>query len=259
MIRAKKKFGQNFLIDQHIIKQILDSINPNKSQSILEIGPGLGALTIPLLNKLKHINVVEIDKDMVKFLTKKISSSKITIYQEDILEVEDQRFSEFNFIIGNLPYYISTPILLKLAKIKKNDADLFFMLQKEVAERVSATPSTKMYGRLSSMLQYFFRVELLFDIPAEAFNPKPKVMSSFVKFTRKNSHELNASNDDNYEKVIKLAFQYKRKTLRNNFKGVLDDSDFSSLDIDPKMRAETLSVDNFVNIENYLSQRKLSF
>jgi 16S rRNA (adenine1518-N6/adenine1519-N6)-dimethyltransferase len=259
MIRAKKKFGQNFLIDQHIIKQILDSINPNKSQSILEIGPGLGALTIPLLNKLKHINVVEIDKDMVKFLTKKIPSSKITIYQEDILEVEDQRFSEFNFIIGNLPYYISTPILLKLAKIKKNDADLFFMLQKEVAERVSATPSTKMYGRLSSMLQYFFRVELLFDIPAEAFNPKPKVMSSFVKFTRKNSHELNASNDDNYEKVIKLAFQYKRKTLRNNFKGVLDDSDFSSLDIDPKMRAETLSVDNFVNIENYLSQRKLSF
>ena len=259
MIRAKKKFGQNFLIDQHIIKQILDSINPNKSQSILEIGPGLGALTIPLLNKLKHINVVEIDKDMVKFLTKKIPSSKITIYQEDILEVEDQRFSEFNFIIGNLPYYISTPILLKLAKIKKNDADLFFMLQKEVAERVSATPSTKMYGRLSSMLQYFFRVELLFDIPAEAFNPKPKVMSSFVKFTRKNAHELNASNDDNYEKVIKLAFQYKRKTLRNNFKGVLDDSDFSSLDIDPKMRAETLSVDNFVNIENYLSQRKLSF
>jgi len=259
MIRAKKKFGQNFLIDQHIIKQILDSINPNKSQSILEIGPGLGALTIPLLNKLKHINVVEIDKDMVKFLTKKIPSSKITIYQEDILEVEDQRLSEFNFIIGNLPYYISTPILLKLAKIKKNDADLFFMLQKEVAERVSATPSTKMYGRLSSMLQYFFRVELLFDIPAEAFNPKPKVMSSFVKFTRKNSHELNASNDDNYEKVIKLAFQYKRKTLRNNFKGVLDDSDFSSLDIDPKMRAETLSVDNFVNIENYLSQRKLSF
>ena len=259
MIRAKKKFGQNFLIDQHIIKQILDSINPNKSQSILEIGPGLGALTIPLLNKLKHINVVEIDKDMVKFLTKKIPSSKITIYQEDILEVEDQRFSEFNFIIGNLPYYISTPILLKLAKIKKNDAGLFFMLQKEVAERVSATPSTKMYGRLSSMLQYFFRVELLFDIPAEAFNPKPKVMSSFVKFTRKNSHELNASNDDNYEKVIKLAFQYKRKTLRNNFKGVLDDSDFSSLDINPKMRAETLSVDNFVNIENYLSQRKLSF
>jgi 16S rRNA (adenine1518-N6/adenine1519-N6)-dimethyltransferase len=259
MIRAKKKFGQNFLIDQHIIKQILDSINPNKSQSILEIGPGLGALTIPLLNKLKHINVVEIDKDMVKFLTKKIPSSKITIYQEDILEVEDQRFSEFNFIIGNLPYYISTPILLKLAKIKKNNANLFFMLQKEVAERVSATPSTKMYGRLSSMLQYFFRVELLFDIPAEAFNPKPKVMSSFVKFTRKNSHELNASNDDNYEKVIKLAFQYKRKTLRNNFKGVLDDSDFSSLDIDPKMRAETLSVDNFVNIENYLSQRKLSF
>ena len=259
MIRAKKRFGQNFLIDQQIINKILDSINANKVQSILEIGPGLGALTIPLLNKLKHINVVEIDTDMVEYLTKKIPSSKITIHQEDILGVEDGRFSDYNLIIGNLPYYISTPILLKLAKIKNNHANLFFMLQKEVAERVSAKPSTKTYGRLSSMLQYFFRVELLFDIPAESFNPQPKVTSSFVKFTRKNLKDLNALNDDNYEKVIKLAFQHRRKTLKNNFKGVLNDSDFSSLGIDSKMRAETLSVTNFINIENYLSQRKLSF
>ena len=259
MIRAKKRFGQNFLIDQQVIKKILNSINPDKSKSVLEIGPGLGALTIPLLSKLNHINVVEIDTDMVKFLTKEIPATKITIHQEDILTVEEVRFSDYNLIVGNLPYYISTPILLKLAKIKKNDAGLFFMLQKEVAERVSAKPSTKAYGRLSAILQYFFRVELLFDIPAEAFKPIPNVTSSFVKFTRKNLQDLNAINDDNYERVIKLAFQYKRKTLKNNFKGILDDSDFLSLDIDSKMRAETLSVDNFVNIENYLSQRKLSF
>ena len=259
MIRAKKRFGQNFLIDQQVIKQILDSINADKTQSVLEIGPGLGALTIPLLNKLNHIDVVEIDKDMVKVLTKEIPASKITIYQEDILAVEDIKFSDYNFIIGNLPYYISTPILLKLAKIKKNDADLFFMLQKEVAERVSAKPSTKAYGRLSAILQYFFSVELLFDIPAQAFEPIPNVTSSFVKFTRKNLQDLNAINDDNYERVIKLAFQYKRKTLKNNLKGILDDADFSILDIDSSMRAETISVDNFVNIENYLSQRKLSF
>ena len=259
MIRAKKKFGQNFLIDQQIIKQIIDSINPNNKQSILEIGPGLGALTMPLLNKLHHINVVEIDTDMVEFLKKKIPPSKITIYQEDFLGFEEQRLSEFDLIIGNLPYYISTPILLKIAKSKTSNAGLFFMLQKEVAERVSAKPSTKAYGRLSAILQYFFSIELLFDIPAEAFKPIPNITSSFVKFTRKNLQDLNAINDDNYERVIKLAFQYKRKTLKNNFKGILDDSDFSSLDIDPKMRAETLSVVNFVNIENYLSQRKLSF
>jgi len=259
MIRAKKRFGQNFLIDQQVIKKILNSINPDKSKSVLEIGPGLGALTIPLLTKLNHINVVEIDTDMVEFLTKEIPATKITIHQEDILTVEEVRFSDYNLIVGNLPYYISTPILLKLAKIKKNDAGLFFMLQKEVAERVSAKPSTKAYGRLSAILQYFFRVELLFDIPAEAFKPIPNVISSFVKFTRKNLQDLNAINDDNYERVIKLAFQYKRKTLKNNFKGILDDSDFLSLDIDSKMRAETLSVGNFVNIENYLSQRKLSF
>ena len=259
MIRAKKRFGQNFLIDQQVIKKILNSINPDKSKSVLEIGPGLGALTIPLLSKLNHINVVEIDTDMVKFLTKEIPATKITIHQEDILTVEEVRFSDYNLIIGNLPYYISTPILLKLAKIKKNDAGLFFMLQKEVAERVSAKPSTKAYGRLSAILQYFFSVELLFDIPAEAFKPIPNVTSSFVKFTRKNLQDLNAISDDNYEKVIKLAFQYKRKTLKNNFKGILNETDFSSLNIDPKMRAETISVDNFVNIENYLSQRKLSF
>ena len=259
MIRAKKKFGQNFLIDQHIIKQIIDSINPNKEQSILEIGPGLGALTIPLLNKLHHINVVEIDTDMVEFLKKNIPPSKITIYQEDILEFEEQGLSEFNFIIGNLPYYISTPILLKIAKSKKNNAGLFFMLQKEVAERVSAVPSTKMHGRLSSMLQYFYNVELLFDIPAEAFSPVPKVTSSFVKFTRKNPEKLTALNDDNYERVIKLAFQQKRKTLKNNFKDILDVSDFINLNIDPSLRAETLSVDSFVNIENYLTRKKLSF
>ena len=180
MIRAKKKFGQNFLIDRQIIKQIIDSINPDSNQLILEIGPGLAALTIPLLNKLNHIDVVEIDTDMVEFLKKNIPSSKITIYEEDILSFKDERLSEFDFIIGNLPYYISTPILLKIAKSKKNNAGLFFMLQKEVAERVSAVPSTKMYGRLSSMLQYFYKIELLFDIPADAFNPKPKITSSLL-------------------------------------------------------------------------------
>ena len=133
------------------------------------------------------------------------------------------------------------------------------MLQKEVAERVSAAPSTKMYGRLSSIMQYFFRVELLFDIPAEAFIPEPKVISSFVKLTRKASSELNALNEENYEKIVKIAFQYKRKTIKNNFKGVLDESDFLKLNIDSNIRAETLSVDHFVNIENYLSLKKISF
>ena len=132
MIRAKKRFGQNFLIDQQIIKQIVDSINPNHKQSILEIGPGLAALTIPLLNKLNHIDVVEIDTDMVKFLKKNIPSSKITIYQEDILDFDEQRLSEFDFIIGNLPYYISTPILLKIAKGKKNNAGLFLCSKKKL-------------------------------------------------------------------------------------------------------------------------------
>jgi 16S rRNA (adenine1518-N6/adenine1519-N6)-dimethyltransferase len=116
-----------------------------------------------------------------------------------------------------------------------------------------------MYGRLSSMLQYFYEIELLFDIPADAFNPKPKITSSFVRFTRRNPRQLNALNDNNYERVIKLAFQQKRKTLKNNFKGILDDNDFLNLSIDSSLRAETLSVHKFISIENYLTRRKLSF
>lgn len=258
-MQAKKKFGQNFLIDKYTINQIIDSINPNSEQSILEIGPGLGALTIPLLKKIKHINVVEIDTDMIEFLKKNIPLSKITIYQKDILDFEEQIISGFDLVIGNLPYYISTPILLKIAKNKKNNSGLFFMLQKEVAERVSAVPSTKMYGRLSLMLQYFYDIELMFDIPAEAFNPIPKITSSFVKFSKKNSQNLTALNIDNYERVIKLAFQQKRKTLKNNFKDILNKNDFINLNIDSSLRAETLTIDNFVNIENYLTRRKLSF
>ena len=142
-MQAKKKFGQNFLIDKYTINQIIDSINPNSEQSILEIGPGLGALTIPLLKKIKHINVVEIDTDMIEFLKKNIPLSKITIYQKDILDFEEQIISGFDLVIGNLPYYISTPILLKIAKNKKNNSGTISFEYKDLQQLDSIIKAIK--------------------------------------------------------------------------------------------------------------------
>ena len=178
MIRAKKKYGQNFLTDFQYISNILNAINPKENEMLLEIGPGLGALTIPLLKRINHLHVVEIDPDMVEQLKTKIPSSKITIYEEDILKTNDNNLIKFNRIIGNLPYYISSAILLKIAKCNECNADLHFMLQKEVAERVTAAPSSSAYGRLSAILQYFYETEFLFEIPPEAFTPSPKITSA---------------------------------------------------------------------------------
>ena len=258
MIRAKKKYGQNFLTDFQYISNILNAINPKKNEMLLEIGPGLGALTIPLLKRINHLHVVEIDPDMVEQLKTKIPSSKITIYEEDILKTNDNNLIKFNRIIGNLPYYISSAILLKIAKCNECNADLHFMLQKEVAERVTAAPSSSAYGRLSAILQYFYETEFLFEIPPEAFTPSPKITSALIRLTSKPKNKLLAKNIENLEKIIKLAFKQRRKTLKNNFKGLLTNEDFFSLKISSKQRAETLSIDKFVIIENYLSKKKLS-
>ena len=156
MIKAKKKFGQNFLTDTSVIKQIIDYINPKENDRVLEIGPGMGALTKPLLSKIKHINVIEIDSDMVAHLKNTIANDQITILENDILMVEKQDLSSYDRIIGNLPYYISTEIMIKMIDLIDNKKDFHFMFQKEVAERISAVPGTKSYGRLTVLIQYFF-------------------------------------------------------------------------------------------------------
>ncbi|MBT6250574.1 MAG: 16S rRNA (adenine(1518)-N(6)/adenine(1519)-N(6))-dimethyltransferase, partial [Nitrosomonadales bacterium] len=147
-MKAKKKFGQNFLIDSHYVAKIIKEINPKESDNILEIGPGLGAITNPILKKVSHISVVEIDPDMVKILNNKINPEKITIFSENILNIDDNFFTKFNKVVGNLPYYIATEIILKITKTYDSTAELYFMVQKEVAERITAKPSNKSYGRL---------------------------------------------------------------------------------------------------------------
>ena len=190
MIKAKKKFGQNFLTDTSVIKQIIDYINPKENDRVLEIGPGMGALTKPLLSKIKHINVIEIDSDMVAHLKNTIADDQITILENDILMLEKQDLSSYDRIIGNLPYYISTEIMIKMIDLIDNKKDFHFMFQKEVAERISAVPGTKSYGRLTVLIQYFFTTEILLHIPSNAFTPAPKIQSSFMRLIPKKNQEL---------------------------------------------------------------------
>ena len=258
-MKAKKKFGQNFLVDRYFISKIINEINPKEGNIILEIGPGKGAITEPILKKINHISVVEIDPDMIKILKYKISTKNISILAEDILGINDEFFKKFNKIIGNLPYYIATEIILKLTKIYSSSSELYFMVQKEVAERITAKPSNKSFGRLSVILQYYFDTELLFEIPPEAFSPQPKITSAFIRLVRKKRVDTKVINRDSFEQIIKIAFSQKRKTIKNNFKNILFDKDFFNLEISPNIRSEALTIDQFIKLENYVTQNNINF
>jgi len=258
-LKAKKKFGQNFLIDHHFISKIVNEINPKVSTNILEIGPGKGAITEPILKKTNHISVVEIDPDMIEILKHKISTKNISILAENVLNINDEFFKKFNKIIGNLPYYIATEIILKLTKIYSSSSELYFMVQKEVAERITAKPSNKSFGRLSVILQYYFDTELLFEIPPEAFSPQPKITSAFIRLIRKKRVSPKVIDKDSFEQIVKVAFSQKRKTIKNNFKNILFDKDFFNLEISPKIRSEALTIDQFIKLENYVTQNNINF
>ncbi len=258
-MKAKKKFGQNFLVDRYFISRIVNEINPKEGNNILEIGPGKGAITEPILKKTNHISVVEIDPDMIKILKHKISTKNISILAEDVLGINDEFFEKFNKIIGNLPYYIATEIILKLTKIYSSSSELYFMVQKEVAERITANPSSKSFGRLSVILQYYFDTELLFELPPEAFSPQPKITSAFIRLIRKKRVSPKVINKDNFEQIVKIAFSQKRKTIKNNFKNILFEKDFLNLEISPKIRSEALAIDQFIKLENYVTQNNINF
>ena len=258
-MKAKKKFGQNFLTDRYFISKVINEINPKEDDHILEIGPGKGAITEPILKKINHISVVEIDPDMIKILKHKVNTKNISILAEDVLDIDNEFFVKFNKIIGNLPYYIATEIILKLTKIYSSSFKLYFMVQKEVAERITAQPSNKTFGRLSVILQYSFDTELLFEIPPEAFSPQPKITSAFIRLVRKKRVSPKVINKDSFEKIVKVAFSQKRKTIKNNFKNILFDKDFFNLEISPKIRSEALTIDQFIKLENYVAQNNINF
>ncbi len=250
---AKKKFGQNFLIDQSIINSLIQAINPQPKDLMVEIGPGLGAMTQPLLKHLNHLHVVEIDRDIISWMQGFYPADKITIHNKDVLKFDFSHIGERIRVVGNLPYNISSPILFKLLENTAQIIDMHFMLQKEVVERMVAQPSTSEYGRLSVMLQYKLQMEYLVTVPPDAFDPAPKVESAFVRCVPHATLPYLAKDEAVFAKVVQTAFGQRRKTLRNTLKGLLDDVGFEALNIDSQQRAENLSVASFVSIANYLS------
>jgi len=255
---AKKRFGQNFLTDQSVISSLIEAINPAPGQTIVEIGPGLGALTKPLLKVITQLHVVEIDRDIVSWMQTEYgkpayANNKLTIHNVDALKFDFAILGERLRVTGNLPYNISTPILFHLLDNLPNIIDMHFMLQKEVVERMVALPSTPEYGRLSVMLQYYLQMDYLLTVPPEAFEPAPKVESAFVRCTPHITLPFVAKDKLLFAKVVLQAFSQRRKTLRNTLKGLIEDTDFISLEIDPQLRAENLNVAQFVAIANHLS------
>ena len=242
MVQAKKQFGQNFLIDQSIINSIISSFSPSRNDSVLEIGPGHGALTFPLLETLDILNIVEIDRDLVskyKFL----NNPNIKIFESDILRFDLSQLPKPLRIIGNLPYNISSPILFHILKSKENIKDMLFMFQYEVAERITAKPNSKTFGRLSVMMQTFFDTEILIHVPPQSFEPAPKIDSAVVYFKPKLNFEL--KNFAGFEELVKLSFSQRRKTLRNCLKSMFTQKD---TDIDLSLRAEQLSINDYLTL-----------
>jgi 16S rRNA (adenine1518-N6/adenine1519-N6)-dimethyltransferase len=253
---AKKRFGQNFLTDQGIIASLIDAINPQKEQTIVEIGPGLGALTKPLLKEIDHLHVIEIDRDIVSWMQNEYAGKRITIHNVDALKFDFAQLGHHLRVTGNLPYNISTPILFHLLDNLVHIRDMHFMLQKEVVERMVAMPSTPAYGRLSVMLQYHLNMEYLITVPPEAFEPAPKVESAFVRCV---PHEVKPDIAQDYNlfyKVVLAAFGQRRKTIRNTLKDFLNDEDFAQLNLNAQLRAENLTVKDFVQISNFCKKMK---
>lgn len=252
----RKRFGQNFLEDQGVINDIVSSVGPRSGERIVEIGPGLAALTKPLLEGCGHLHVVEIDRDIARRLTGRFKPSELTIHNVDALQFDfgalARELGGPIRVVGNLPYNISTPLLFHLAESADQIVDMHFMLQKEVVERMVAEPGSNDYGKLSVMLQYRFYLEWLLDVPPESFNPPPKVDSAVVRLIPLPQPPAEARDIRQLEKLVSQAFGQKRKTLRNNLKGWLDDAALEALGIDPSARAETLSVAQFVAMANAL-------
>lgn len=252
---ARKRFGQNFLVDRQVIAAIISTIHPQPGDNLVEIGPGLGALTTPLLQILDHLTVIEIDRDIVERLRRDYPQNKLTVHSIDALKFDFSALGGNQRIIGNLPYNISTPLLFHLSQFSPYIQDMHFMLQKEVVERMVAKPSTSSYGRLSVMLQYRFAMEQIFTVPPESFRPVPKVESAIVAMWPIGKDAPAASDETLFSRIVTAAFSQRRKTLRNTLSTYLANEDFNCLGIDGGLRAENLTVQHYVRIADYCLSR----
>ncbi len=252
---ARKRFGQHFLEDRGAIAQIISAIHPQPEDHIVEIGPGLGALTHPLVKLSNHLELIEIDRDIVRELEGQYRKDQLSIHEADVLKFDFSKLGGNLRIVGNLPYNISTPLLFHLIGFNSHIKDLHVMLQKEVVTRMVAKPSTGEYSKLSVMLQYRFTMEWLFTIPPSGFRPPPKVESAFVRLIP-SLPNLVAKDESLFSQIVFAAFAKRRKTLSNNLREFFSLSDFSTLGINAQQRAQDLTFRDFVSMANYLDGQK---
>ena len=252
---ARKRFGQNFLQDSRIIADIVQAVRPQPADIVVEIGPGLGAITEPLAAKLDCLHVCEIDRDIIGYLKTRPYADKLVIHEGDVLQFDFSSVPGRKKIVGNLPYNISTPLLFHLSCYADEVEDMHFMLQKEVVERMVAEPGSNDFGRLSVMLQYFFEMEKLLDVPPEAFSPAPKVDSAVVRLIPAKHRIGQAQDFEQFAALVKQAFHQRRKTIRNNLKGLADDDDLQAAGISPQERAEHIAPEKYVALANLLAPK----
>jgi len=254
--RARKRFGQNFLVDEPVLDRIAASVAPQKGEHLVEIGPGKGALTARLARVCEQLTAIELDRDLIPWLQLGFERHPgFRLFQADALSYDFSQLHQADRplrIVGNLPYNISTPLIFHLLSFTGQIKDMHFMLQKEVVRRLAAEPGQKAYGRLSVMVQYHCRVEALFEVPPGAFDPAPKVDSALVRLTPHPSLPESADNSQTLAKLVNVAFQQRRKTLRNALKQLVPGAQLDKLPVDAGLRAEALSVADYVALANAL-------
>jgi len=250
--QARKRFGQHFLVDQSITDGIVRAVNPRRTDFVIEIGPGLSALTRPLLEQLDHLHVVEIDRDLAAKLRRQHPAERLSITEADVLQVDFRQFGPRQRIVGNLPYNISSPLLFHLRGVADLVYDQHFMLQREVIDRMVAQPGDSDYGRLSVMLQARYDIEKLFDVPPESFDPPPRVVSAIVRMIPLGAERLKPKSELAFEQVVARAFGQRRKMLRRVLADWAPDVPWEALGILDTSRAEALSVAQFIGLADAL-------
>lgn len=251
--KLKKHFGQHFLHDRDVLDRIVYAINPQAGQRLVEIGPGAGALTLPLLDMAGHLTAIELDRDLPQPLRERAAAhGQLDLIEGNVLDID---FSALGIqlgdplrVVGNLPYYLSSPILFHCLAHRGAISDMTFLLQKEVVQRIVAPPGNKTYGRLSVMLQLACHAESLFEVPPDAFTPPPKVDSALLRLVPRPNSEQPDVDLRTLENTVRAAFGKRRKTLANALKGLLDAEQIRSAGIDPGVRAETLPPEAFVRL-----------
>ncbi|MBC7455827.1 MAG: 16S rRNA (adenine(1518)-N(6)/adenine(1519)-N(6))-dimethyltransferase RsmA [Massilia sp.] len=251
---ARKRFGQNFLTDKFVLDAIIEAIGPQPEHAMVEIGPGLAAMTALLLKHVKHLHVVELDRDLVTRLEKKFPPAQLTIHSGDALKFDYGQIpvpqGQKLRVVGNLPYNISSPLLFHLADFAHLIEDQYFMLQKEVVERMVAAPGSKVYGRLSVMLQWRYTMQLMFIVPPTAFEPPPQVESAIVKMVP--VAQRLACDGPTLEAVVLKAFSQRRKVIRNCLAGMFTEPQIIEAGIDPSVRPEAIALAQYVALANLL-------